>query len=80
MKTLFNNFLIFYYRINKLNTGYILPNKLFVLLIIIISTSSLLIRNNFLEYYKENPYIFYTILSSGIFSIIYMVFNLLFID
>ena len=62
---------------NKLNTGFILPNKLFLLLNIIMSTSSLFIINNFLEDYNENLYIFYTILFLGIFHIIYIVFNLI---
>lgn len=60
-----------------MNTGYILPNKLFLIVLIIISTSSLLIRNNFLEDYKENLFLFYTILYFGILYIIYIVFNLI---
>ena len=54
IKEIFNRILLFYYRIVKLHTGYSIPNKLFLLLIIIVSVASIFLRNNFLDYFKEN--------------------------
>ena len=54
IKEIFNLILLFIYRIVKIHTGYRIPNKLFLLLILSVSVASIFLRDNFLDYYKEN--------------------------
>nr|UOL50053.1 hypothetical protein [Ganoderma lingzhi] len=77
IKEIFNKILLFYYRIVKIHTGYRIPNKFFLLSIITISVASIFLRNNFLDYYKDNFIILSVIFFLGILNMIYIQFNLL---
>nr|UDY67679.1 hypothetical protein [Ganoderma lingzhi]UDY67713.1 hypothetical protein [Ganoderma lingzhi]UOL49757.1 hypothetical protein [Ganoderma lingzhi]UOL49977.1 hypothetical protein [Ganoderma lingzhi]UOL50198.1 hypothetical protein [Ganoderma lingzhi] len=77
IKEKLNRILLFYYRIVKIHTGYRIPNKLFLLLIIIVSVASIFLRNDFLNSYKENYIILSMLFFLGVLNMIFIQFNLL---
>ena len=77
IKHYLNRFFYFYYNIARLKTGYIIPNKLFLVFIFIIGFSSFFLRTNVLESYKDYTIILNIIIFLGILNIVYLQFNLL---
>ena len=77
IKEIFNRILLFYYRIVKIHTGYRIPNKLFLILIIIVSVASIFLRNDFLVVYKDNYFILSMLFFMGVLNILFIQFNLL---
>ena len=76
-KEIFDRILLFYYRINQIHTGYRVPNKLFLLLIILVSISSIFLKDDFLVDFKENYIILSIIFFMGVLNILFIQFNLL---
>ena len=77
IKEIFNLILLFIYRIVKIHTGYRIPNKLFLLLILSVSVASIFLRDNFLDYYKENYIILSMLFFLGVLNMLFIQFNLL---
>ena len=77
IKEKFNRILLFYYRIVKIHTGYRIPNKIFLFIIIIVSVASIFLRNDFLNSYKDNYIILSTFFFLGVLNMIFIQFNLL---
>nr|YP_009493225.1 hypothetical protein [Ganoderma calidophilum]AWJ64020.1 hypothetical protein [Ganoderma calidophilum] len=70
----FNRILLFYYRIVKIHTGYRIPNKICLFIIIVVS---IFLRNDFLNSYKENYIILSMLFFLVVVNMIFIQFNLL---
>lgn len=77
IKEKLNLILLFIYRIVKIHTGYRIPNKFLLLLIIIVGVASIFLRDNFLDYYKDNFILLSTLFFLGVLNMIFIQFNLL---